>query len=71
MISNENGIGVKGKTTLYFFPIDNRNSAGDITIKELMNSIEIDMNQQEYVNKDIPLTWLQTMVSSFGFFNTN
>ena len=43
---------------LWFFPIDNTTSGGDATIGELRQAIDKVVREQEYVDLEVPVSWL-------------
>eukprot|EP01038_Epipyxis_sp_PR26KG_P012515 gene12515-16785_t len=61
LIENANGITANGITNLVFFPIDNIKGRKDNTVKYLMNTLNHIISESDYVKKEIPLTWLQTV----------
>lgn len=61
LLSNEDGVGVRGTTTLNFFPVDNTLGRADPTVKSLMTLLEQELEKSEFVNQSIPFTWLKCL----------
>jgi len=61
VIKNSNGSGVKGCTTLMFFPIDNCESRGDPSMRELLRAVEAAVDAMPYTHMDVPLQWLKAL----------
>eukprot|EP01038_Epipyxis_sp_PR26KG_P012321 gene12321-16525_t len=58
---NDNGIGINGTTNLCFFPIDNVMGQHDGSVRSLLRTINNIISESEYVQKEVPLAWLQTV----------
>lgn len=61
VIPNSLGQGVKGRTTLSFFPIDNTIHRNDATMGHLLSTIETAMDKSPYIHKDVPLSWFKCL----------
>ena len=59
IVHNDQGEGVRGRTTLNFFPVDNTQGRRDPTMKYLMSKMEHKLESADYVNELKPLKWLQ------------
>jgi hypothetical protein len=61
VIANANGVAANGRTTLWFFPVDNTQGREDQTMKDLLMVMEATIDQSDYVHEERPLVWLQTI----------
>eukprot|EP01038_Epipyxis_sp_PR26KG_P010757 gene10757-14446_t len=58
---NENGNSENGLINLCFFPIDNVKGRIDESVKSLIRTVNNIMSESDYIHKEVPLTWLQTV----------
>eukprot|EP01038_Epipyxis_sp_PR26KG_P007083 gene7083-9667_t len=65
---NENGKSANGMTNLCFYPIDNIIGRNDMSIQSLLKTINNIISESDYIHKEIPLSWLQT-VDKFSRYN--
>eukprot|EP01041_Mallomonas_annulata_P005179 gene5179-10358_t len=61
LLDNIGEDGVRGKTNMYFFPIDNTISRRDTTVLRLLQTIETAVNRESYVHEEKPLTWFRAL----------
>lgn len=61
VIENENAVGENGRARLFFYPVDNVQGRSDPTVAACMKDIESVIDQSDYVHKEQPLVYLQTL----------
>jgi len=66
IIPNKEGETDKGRTLLYFFPVDNTRSREDKVTKQLLAVLEDTMIKSDSVNEQIPLGWLKLLDALIG-----
>eukprot|EP01038_Epipyxis_sp_PR26KG_P008417 gene8417-11384_t len=52
---------VEGKDDLCFFPINNKLGRDDLTVQSLLKTINDIMAESDYIQKEVPLTWLEVV----------
>jgi GTPase SAR1 family protein len=61
IVENSQTDGRNGNIDLFFFPIDNKaGREGDPMIRKLLQAIEPEIDQADYVHAEQPLTWFKT-----------
>ena len=61
MIEYDTAVGVNGRTTLNFFPVDNVSGRKDPSVIDCMKIIENTIDSSTYVHQEQPLVYLQTL----------
>jgi GTPase SAR1 family protein len=59
VVPNSTGEGSTGSTNLFFFPVNNKLGKKDPVISKLMISIEEIVSESNYIQEEIPFSWLQ------------
>ena len=61
VIENDTAVGANGRCSLFFYPVDNVQGRSDPTVVACMKDIERVIDQSDYVHKEQPLVYLQTI----------
>jgi len=59
IVPNSNGQGRGGRTTFFFYPINNKLGRNDINTTHLLNSLQQVIQASQYVHEPVRLTWLK------------
>ena len=61
VVENSEGTSASGRTTFCFFPVNNKLSNQDPSMKHLMACLEKVMDESEYTHKHVPLSWMRVL----------
>jgi hypothetical protein len=59
VLRHDRAIGVRGLTSLNFFPVDNTLGRADRVVTQFLDACEQSLLQTPYVTQKVPLTWLK------------